>query len=327
MSRSRASQVYLPQRLSSLLRTRNRWRPALAAACGVFGAPAVPPVPARLGSKARVPPRHLTLCALAVLWAAGGGFAHAAEVRPIDWLTRARVLYNERQFDQAIANAERVVRVPELASRARLVIGRSQLEKFRQSANTADLVAARAALGDVDAATLPARERSELVIGFGEALYLDNLFGAAAEVFATALGPDVSTDVRDSAIDWWATSVDRLAQLQAPDDREAIYAQIVSRMERELERDVTSASAAYWLAAAARGAGDLDRAWDAAIAGWVRAMLSPQRGRALRADLDHLVDVAIIPERAREMAETPVEREKAVALLRSEWETVKGNWK
>jgi tetratricopeptide (TPR) repeat protein len=248
----------------------------------------------------------------------------AASPPQSDALARARLLYNQQQYDQAIAAAEGAVRIPTLADSARLVIGRCYLERFRQTASPQDLEAGRNALRQVQAARLPAGERAELLVGLGESLYLDNAFGAASEIFSSALGPSTPDDVRDSVLGWWASSLDRLALTRAPDDREDIYAQIVTRMEEELERSASSTSAAYWLAAASRGAGNLERAWNAAIAGWVRALLSPLRGAALRADLDHLVETAIIPERAREMG---TDRERAVASLRAEWEGIKQNWK
>ena len=51
------------------------------------------------------------------------------------------------------------------------------------------------------------------------------------------------------------------------------------RMEIEVRIDPGSAPANYWLAAAARGAGDLDRAWHAAIAGWIRAPMRPESAK------------------------------------------------
>src|SRR5919107_1617843 len=65
----------------------------------------------------------------------------------------------------------------------------------------------------------------------------------------------------------------------------------------EARRDPSSAAAAYWVAAAARGLGQLDRAWQAAMAAWVRTGLTQDRAAALRADLDRLVVTAIIPGR------------------------------
>ena len=70
-------------------------------------------------------------------------------------------------------------------------------------------------------------------------------------------------------------------------------------MEKELAADSASAPAAYWLAAAARGTGNLDRALNAAMAGWVTAPLGRDHGAALRADLDRLMVQGIIPDRAR----------------------------
>ena len=288
MPATRASQLYRTQRLS---------RPA-----------------------AILRPFALLLAATAALGAAPNP---AAPPQP-DTLARARLFYNQRQYEQAIAAAQKAVQLPAQADSARLVIGRAYLERFRQSANPEDLSAARDALRRTQAALLPASDRAELLVGLGEALYLDNAFGAASEIFESGLGPSTPPDARESVLDWWASSLDRLALTRAPEDRPDIYARIVTRMQEELERDPASTSAAYWLAAASRGAGDLERAWNAAVAGWVRALLSRQRGVALRADLDDLVVTGIIPERAREMGP---DRERAMAELRKEWEGVKANWK
>jgi hypothetical protein len=76
---------------------------------------------------------------------------------------------------------------------------------------------------------------------------------------------------------------------------------------------------------ATRGSGETLEAWDAAIAGWVRARLAGSRSAALRADLDKLVLQGIIPDRVAAMA---VERrEQAESDLRGEWTLVKERWK
>src|SRR5258708_1540413 len=76
--------------------------------------------------------------------------------------------------------------------------------------------------------------------------------------------------------------------------------------------------------APARAAGDLDRAWAAAAAGWIRAALTRDRGVALRGDLDKLVTQGIIPDRA---AKVPArERRQAAASLAAEWESFKKVW-
>ena len=65
-------------------------------------------------------------------------------------------------------------------------------------------------------------------------------------------------------------------------------------------RESGERTAPYWTAAAARGQGDLQAAWDAAQAAWVRAPLTRDRGVALRHDLDVLGAESIVPERARD---------------------------
>ena len=74
----------------------------------------------------------------------------------------------------------------------------------------------------------------------------------------------------------------------------------------------------------ARAAGDLDRAWAAASAGWIRAALGRDRGVALRADLDKLVTQAIIPDRAAKAAVR--DRRQAAASLAADWEAFKKIW-
>jgi hypothetical protein len=95
-------------------------------------------------------------------------------------------------------------------------------------------------------------------------------------------------------------------------------------MEQELRRDSASTPANYWLAASARAAGDLDRAWSAASAAWIRATLAPDRGVALRADLDKLVTQAIIPDRAARLPQR--ERRQAQAAMTAEWQAFKEIW-
>ena len=66
-------------------------------------------------------------------------------------------------------------------------------------------------------------------------------------------------------------------------------------MNEEIQRDPGSPVANYWLAVAARGAGDIDGAWNSAIAAWVRSTLSPETTASLRDDLDRLVDTGAHP--------------------------------
>ena len=87
-----------------------------------------------------------------------------------------------------------------------------------------------------------------------------------------------------------------------------------------------SAPASYWLAVGARGTGDLDRAWDSAIAGWVRASLNPDSASSLRADLDRLVIQALATERARQRQIPGRDVAETASALLGEWDLVKSQW-
>lgn len=242
-------------------------------------------------------------------------------------LAKARALYNAGDFDGAITAAAVSRRVPGNGDASALVIARSHLEWYRQRADPADLAAAREALASVRSDALTARDQVDLLVGLGQSLYLSEVFGAAAELFDTSLSRAALLPQRDRLLllDWWATALDREAQTRAPDRRGPVFERIAERMEAELREDPASAAANYWLAVAARGTGDVDRAWDAAVAGWVRSTLRPEASEALRADLDRLVTQALIPERAR--TRPAPEQPNALATLRGEWDLVKEQWK
>jgi hypothetical protein len=248
-----------------------------------------------------------------------------AAPRP-DPLALARRLYNQGQYGQALEAAKQAASSPATASSARLIMGRARLERFRQNAEVADLDDARADLRAVDPRALDPRERIELQVGLGELLYLEDRFGPAAELLDPVVDASatLAPDAHERALDWWATALDRQAQGLPAAERALVYHRLTERMEQELRRDPASAPASYWLAASARASGDLDRAWAAASAGWIRAALGRDRGVALRADLDKLVTQGIIPDRA---ARQPArERRQALAALAAEWEKFKKIW-
>jgi hypothetical protein len=222
--------------------------------------------------------------------------------------------------------AREAIKLAPTAESARLVLGRIYLERFRQSAEAEDLAQASQALKTVNPQGLDRRERTEWTIGLGEALYLDDYFGTAVELFERALdGPEPpSAGQRERLLDWWATALDRLALTRPRDTREPVYTRIVTRMEKELAADPASGPAAYWLAAAARGTGNLDRAFNAAMAGWVAAPLGRDHGAALRADLDRLMVQGIIPDRAVRLQ--PRDPKSGTATMLSEWEAFKASW-
>jgi hypothetical protein len=264
-------------------------------------------------------------------------------------LTAARHAFNQGQYEQAIAAALEARRVVSLAAPASVVLGRAYIERFHLKSEGGDLALAHNVLFDIDPAQLSPSERRDLSIGLGLTVFFEGRPGAAAELLEVALSgaavatPALDARAREKLFDWWATAVDRAAQLAPETGRRHYYERIVGRSESELARDPSSLAAGYWLAAGARGAAELDRAWDAAIAAWIRARHAPvkaggDKGIAAdgqvargtrdlndaRADLDLLMTAAIIPERARAL--DPRAAVALIAAMRSEWEQIKSSW-
>lgn len=237
-----------------------------------------------------------------------------------DPLARARQLYNERRFEAAVLAAEEA-RSPERGDSVDLIAARAFLERFRESASQTNLTLARERLRRLNPERLNHGERVEYLVGLGEHLFLAGAAGAAANVFDSVLtSPHALTlAARERVLDWWASAVDSDARPRTELDRHPIYERILARMRDELALNPGSAVAPYWLAAAASGLGDHQAAWDAALAGWVRAPLNVDRGAALRAELDRLVLRMIIPQRARALAQPP-------DSIQQEWDTFKVNW-
>jgi hypothetical protein len=255
------------------------------------------------------------------------GLASAASAAEPPALAKARMMYNAANYDGAIESAATARRQPQWADAAALVVARSHLERYRQNADAKDLVAAREAFVTIKSSALTPRDQVDLIIGIAQSLYLGELFGAAANLFQTALNRAAVLGPRDKQIllDWWATAMDRDAQSRPVDRRRVVFEKIGERMDEELRLDPGSAVANYWQAVALRGTGDLESAWHAAVAAWVRSTLSPETTGELRADLDRLVMQALIPERSRVMAVR--DPQEAVTQLRAEWEIVKEQWK
>jgi hypothetical protein len=251
----------------------------------------------------------------ALLFAAS---ATAGEQR--DPLFRARLLYNQRQFRAALEAAEEAGRNPAHADGADLIAARAYLERYRETGAPDDLTNARERLRRIHPHRFTPRERSEFIVGLGETLFFDDASGAAADVFESVLASEELADLgRERVLDWWASALDRDARPRPDLERQVVYQKIRDRMTQELGGNPASSTAAYWVAAAARGQGDLQAAWDAVQAGWVRAPLAPDHGAALRGDLDRLVQRVIVPERARILAQPP-------ETLLAEWERFKEKW-
>jgi hypothetical protein len=272
---------------------------------------------------------EVSLLALALLLATAAPQAPAAH----DALARARTAYNEHRFDEAVAAADEARKAPELADAAAVVLARARLERYHASdadhRDASDLDLARDILKGVDVARLLPRDYVDYLVGLGESLFFEQppRYGAAAEMFEAAIGraETAASDVREPLFEWWAQARDREAQFEPEADRKPLYERILRRAEVELARDDRSVVAIYWVAAAARGAGDPERAWGAAIAGWIRAGTLGPRGVALRADLDRLVIDVILPARARQLAPAG-DAQSALTLLKAQWDELKKKW-
>jgi tetratricopeptide (TPR) repeat protein len=274
--------------------------------------------PARVG-------RALDLILMLAAWALLG-VATAAQT--VDPLIEGRASYNRGDWAAAIGAATAALQLPDRRSEALLLIGRATLEKFRETGEPSELAQARDALRSVNPGQLSTRARAELMLGLGEALYLDAEYRAAAELFDAALGDgaNLAARDRDQVLDWWATALDRFAQTRAGDERSPIYAAISERMSAELRRAPGSSTASYWRAAAALARSEVDLAWDLAVAGWVQASLAqPPQASGLRADLDRLVVNGIIPQRLDRLANVSDVDAARTGML-AEWEMTKQKW-
>ena len=248
--------------------------------------------------------------------------------RAVDPLTRARQAYNEQQYDRAILLAKEATNTLAHADSASLVISRATIERFRRTGDPVDLEAARSALLSVNPARLTATEASELHLGMAELMFVDDQFGTATEMFEVALDRPgmVPAQSRERVLEWWAASLDRHAQYSPDSHRMSKYWRMLTRLEQEAVRGPASAAVAYWMAAAARGVDDPDRAWALAIAAWIQApLIAGTRAAALRTDLDRLMAVAIIPERASRSA-ADADPEAVKLALAAEWSAIKAKW-
>lgn len=297
----------------------------------VCSVPSAAPVPFRsVPSAALVPVPSVSSAASLLRFALSAALilvsASSATAQRAD-LGRARTLYNERQFDAAIEAAAVAQKTLSTADAATVVLARAHLERYRERANPEDLSAARTALGTVRVVNLDARDNVDFLMALGEALFFEDDYGAAAILFESGIDAAVAqgTPTAESMLEWWGSAMERHADGLEREPRIASFSRLRDRMTRELSRNPASAAAAYWIVVGTRGAGEPIEAWEAAIAGWVRARLAGPYSAKLRADLDKLVLEGIIPDRVRAVA--PDRRTQTESDLKGEWAVVKERWK
>lgn len=264
-----------------------------------------------------------TVWALALLWA----WPAAAQSD----LEKARALYNAGQYDASLAAAAAARNKPDAVPSATLIAARARLERFRQTDDPGELVAARAELMSLNPQMLAPQEIIEWQIGLGMALFLEGQPGPAAEMFTTLLptarGRLPAAEL-DKLLEWWGSTLSRVAESQTGAARKEAYSAMLNAVRAELERDPLSRPTTYWLVVAARGAGDLDGAWNAAFTGWIRAGAQPN-GAQLRSDLDRFVTQTLIPERAQARTGQRLDAratQAEIAALTEEWRTLAQHW-
>jgi hypothetical protein len=246
-------------------------------------------------------------------------------------LERARALYNEGQFDESIAAAAIAKGRPAAEASATLIAARARLERFRQKGDPEDLGSARTDLVSLNPRDLAPQEIIEWQIGLGTALFLENQPGPAAEMFSTILPTArarLSPAELDKLVEWWASTVARVAESQTGNARKEAYVAMLRAVRDEIERSPLSWPASYWLVVAARGAGDLDGAWNAAVTGWIRAG-SRQDGEHHREDLDRFVKQTLIPERAQARTGERLDSKATqaeIATLTEQWRALAAHW-
>jgi hypothetical protein len=247
-------------------------------------------------------------------------------------LERARTAYNAGQLDDAITAAAMAKSKPAAVPSATLITARARLERFRRNNDPSDLAAARADLVSLDPRNLAPQEVIEWQIGLGTALFLDGHPGPASELFSTVLPgarERLSPIEYDKLLEWWASTLSRVAEANTATARKEAYAAMLPAVRAELDRNPLSRPAAYWSVVAARGAGDLDRAWNAAVAGWIRAGSEPE-GTQLRADLDRFVTQTLIPERAQARTGQRLDARSSqaeIASLTEQWRALADQWR
>jgi hypothetical protein len=133
----------------------------------------------------------------------------------------------------------------------------------------------------------------------------------------------------DKLLEWWASTLSRVAESHSGSERRDAYAAMLSAVRGELERDPLSRPMAYWVVVAARGSGDFDGAWNAAVTSWIRTGAQPD-GQLLRSDLDRFVTQTLIPERAQSRTGQRLDAKATlteISTLTDQWRALGEQWR
>jgi hypothetical protein len=246
-------------------------------------------------------------------------------------LERARSLYNAGQYEESIAAAMLAKNRAAVAPSATLIAARARLERFRKTGDPTDLTVARTELVSLNPWNLAPQEAIEWQIGVGSALFFENQFGPAADMFGAALPSArtrLSTAELEKLLEWWAAAMSRVAEKLTGSQRKDAYSTMQAAVRLELERNPLSRPATYWSVVAARGSGDIESAWNTAVAGWIRAG-GQADGQQLRSDLERFVTQTLIPERAQARSGQRLDTKATVAeiaAMNEEWRALTVRW-
>ena len=246
-------------------------------------------------------------------------------------LERARALYNEGLYDDSIAAALAAKNKPNAAASATLIAARARLERYRQVKDPQALAAARIDLMSLNPRNLAPQEAIEWQIGLGTALFLDDQPGPAAEMFTSVLPSArsrVSPAELEKLVEWWAATLSRVAEALSGSARKDAYHAMESAVREELDRNPLSRPASYWTVVAKRGTGNVEGAWNSAVAGWIRAG-SQADSKVFRADLDRFVTQTLIPERAQARTGQRLDSKATtseIAVMNEEWRAITSRW-
>jgi hypothetical protein len=246
-------------------------------------------------------------------------------------LEKARALYNAGQYDDSIAAATQAMTRPASAPSATLIAARARLERYRKGQDPQDLASARADLVSLNPRNLAPQEAIEWQIGVGTALFLDDQPGPASDMFTSVLPvarARLAPPELEKLLEWWAATLSRVAEALTGSARKEAYLAMQAAVRDELDRNPLSRPASYWSVVARRGSGDLDGAWNSAVAAWIRGGSQPE-SKEFRSDLDRFVKQTLIPERAQLRTGQRLDSKATVseiATMSEEWRALATRW-
>jgi hypothetical protein len=200
--------------------------------------------------------------------------------RASEQILHAKYLYNAGYYQQAIDEARKVKADEPTAPQVDLLLSRSYTQLYRITKEAKHLDLARAHM----LAALKGYpfehpwENHELVTGLAEIHYWDDERGPAAELFHSVIlegNKKIAPQSYANAVDWWASTLTGLIANMNPTDpiKVSTEKEIKSTIEKAYRQSYGGEPVlAYWMALVHVREGNVGKAWDVAVAGYVRAL-------------------------------------------------------